>query len=464
MASVSFFVKKLPTGCTESDLRDAFGTCGGTITHVKVLKGRRAFVDLTGADSARTSALIAAGSLIVRDVVCPVGLNTSPAGAAARADPRQLRRHACPLCGLEFASARKLAAHAADGPAHRPPPPEWTPARFDEFDLSPQTMVAALDERALALLDCYLAHALPQWPEMARIVARIAARHPTSLRLKELCETVELFLVVGQFFFERWRRHGLTTLLDLACGHGLLGVLLAYRFPMLQVVCVDLEARSCWAHYRDAWLAEGRAAEGHDSPLGNLEFRVADVADVTRWGRRDVGDGVGGEGDAGSGGDGRGAASSMGPHVAVVCCHACNEANIIVLRNCRAAGATWAVMPCCLPSIYNTDCRHLADDGIRYSVMVGVIAGQYAAAKVRSIDARITNRNLCVMGPLLPRGGVGGGGDGGEGGRGDSGRTHRTPILPEPRAHRGGFPPSRHGPETGAVAPMEPGGAGPKGA
>ena len=45
---------------------------------------------------------------------------------------------------------------------------------------------------------------------------------------------------------------------------------------------------------------------------------------------------------------------------AAVCVHACNEANLLVLRNCRDAGATYAVMPCCLPEgIYSSISLHL---------------------------------------------------------------------------------------------------------
>merc|ERR1719160_357765 len=118
-------------------------------------------------------------------------------------------------------------------------------------------MVAMLDIAKRGALDAYLAHALPQWPEMSRIVDHVARLHPTSLRIKELFETVEAFLVVGQFFNEKRKLLGLNTILDLACGHGLLGVMLAYRFPDMSVRCVDLEPREAFHHYLEAWAAEG---------------------------------------------------------------------------------------------------------------------------------------------------------------------------------------------------------------
>ncbi|CAE8659228.1 unnamed protein product, partial [Polarella glacialis] len=104
-------------------------------------------------------------------------------------------------------------------------------------------MVAALGAEARRALDAYLAYALPHWPEMPRIVEHVAQHHPKSLRLKELFETVECFRIVGRFLHERKRLHGLDSIADLACGHGLLGVLLAYRFQDVSVECVDLEPR-----------------------------------------------------------------------------------------------------------------------------------------------------------------------------------------------------------------------------
>jgi hypothetical protein len=101
------------------------------------------------------------------------------------------------------------------------------------------------------------------------------------------------------------------------------------------VCCVDMERRACFAHYQEAFLAEGKPAPGHIDALDNLRFEERDVASPE---------------------------IALGKHSAVVCVHACNEANLLVLRRCRDASATWAVVPCCLPEgLHGTDCRHLPD-------------------------------------------------------------------------------------------------------
>ena len=39
------------------------------------------------------------------------------------------------------------------------------------------------------------------------------------------------------------------TIYDIACGHGLLGTLFAYRFPKAQVICVDLVLSDSYVGY-----------------------------------------------------------------------------------------------------------------------------------------------------------------------------------------------------------------------
>ena len=51
-----------------------------------------------------------------------------------------------------------------------------------------------------------------------------------------------------------------------------------------------------------------------------------------------------------------------------------------------------------LEGIYGPDCRRLPDE-LRYACLVGVMGATFRASKVRSIEQRITNRNLLVMGP-----------------------------------------------------------------
>ena len=146
----------------------------------------------------------------------------------------------CSLCQEEFKTERKLTAHMNDGTAHKKAPPAWSPDDLAQFDLSPNTMVAALSQQHRELLCTYMLHAAPQWPELSDITSKLATEHPTSLRLKEFVETVEAFTHIGaqqtythtviscmypgQFVYEQTLLKPIDCIMDLACGHGLLGV------------------------------------------------------------------------------------------------------------------------------------------------------------------------------------------------------------------------------------------------
>jgi hypothetical protein len=69
------------------------------------------------------------------------------------------------------------------------------------------------------------------------------------VRVKELFENLEAFKVISRFVIAANKTRvaednpPLESIVELAGGHGLLSVLLAYRFPQLQVVCYDLLKR-----------------------------------------------------------------------------------------------------------------------------------------------------------------------------------------------------------------------------
>lgn len=74
-----------------------------------------------------------------------------------------------------------------------------------------------------------------------------SAKDPSALRLKELCESVEAFAVIEAFISASARAGRPTEVIaECACGHGLVGILLAYRFPHVQVICVDLFKRDAF--------------------------------------------------------------------------------------------------------------------------------------------------------------------------------------------------------------------------
>ena len=202
-----------------------------------------------------------------------------------------------------------------------------------------------------------------------------AVTGPQYLRVKELFESLEAFSFVSSVILTAENQgRAIGTIYDLCCGHGLLGTLLAYRFPRKRVVCVDLEERPGFHVLRQAWVAHGTAFEGEEAPLSNLEYVEGDLKDAVR--------------DAGE-------ASCM------VSIHACNDANQEVVEGARAAGGIWAVMPCCIrKGSYLPSCSLELCDDTRYRVLVGGFANANQAQLIRSIDPLITARPIIIAGGL----------------------------------------------------------------
>ena len=110
---------------------------------------------------------------------------------------------------------------------------------------------------------------------------------------------------------------------DLACGHGLLGVVLAYRFADVRVVCVDMERRTCFDRYLGGFQLHGKAAEGEAHPLSNLEFLEQDFTTLRE---EDIG----------------------GSSSFITMIHGCNEATKLAIEMAQKHGAAYAFMPCCI--------------------------------------------------------------------------------------------------------------------
>jgi len=232
---------------------------------------------------------------------------------------------------------------------------------LQRYPMDSNAMVSGLDAERLDLLLTYVEETTLS-DRLAAIIGEIAKRHPQYLRVKELFETVEAYKRIGQAIYEQWREGNVEVIYDFACGHGLLGVLLAYRFHKLRVVCVDLERRPAFGHYLEV-------AREMEVPLENISYVESDFKKV-----------------------------DLAPNSYVICIHACNEGTRDALEMARAAGACYAAMPCCIrDGIYLRRINHV-DDETRYAASVGVIAGQYGAYKITAIDERITNRNLILLG------------------------------------------------------------------
>ena len=248
-----------------------------------------------------------------------------------------------------------------------------------EHSLDQHAMVANLPTPLQDSLLMFLSSVFPK--SSGEVVAALKScweRYPTSMRVKELFETVEVFRLVSKqiSLLQKARGRPLTNIFDLCCGHGLLGVLLGYRFPASSVVCCDLEERDAFGHYVEAFRASGvphRGGIGEADCMSNVAFVVGDMASLV---------------------------PAPCENSFVVCVHACNEANIVALQLATAAGAGFAAMPCCVRDGLTEDSvrTHRVDDHTRHAVLCGAVAAKFGATLVTSITPGITNRSLIFFG------------------------------------------------------------------
>lgn len=243
------------------------------------------------------------------------------------------------------------------------------------------SMVAALPATTKHLLEEYIKDRSPGSAEVADVLIHVSSAHPTHLRTKELCETLEAVTLIGSDINRILQRHperrtdGRFTIYDLACGHSLAGVLLAYRFPTVNVVCIDRERRDCWTSYVDAFEKLGEKSKGSATVLSNLSHEEGDAFSVRPK-----------EGDY------------------LVMLHGCNELSPHALELAGRNGCNYAIMPCCLRDgllgVRTDSGNHNwgIDDSSRYAAQVGYLAGKYGCEKIAAISHQITNRYLIVFG------------------------------------------------------------------
>ena len=218
---------------------------------------------------------------------------------------------------------------------------------------------------------------MPRNPELVRALAACAAACPTALRVKELLESVEAYAVAEAFISGCAVRGRPThTIADVACGHGMVGLLLAYRFPHSKVVCCDLARRAAFDAMVDAFAREARKLEAWAAPLQNLGF-VEGMLDCEA------------------------VVSMLGPEACVVALHACTEANFAAVEMAQRHGAKWVLMPCCMrtDACAPAGCqlRRCADD-TRHALLCGSLAARYGCELLVQADRRVTNRNIVLCG------------------------------------------------------------------
>jgi hypothetical protein len=257
--------------------------------------------------------------------------------------------------------------------------------KYRENNLHPSPTLSDLrDPRTKARVWRYIRDCMGQshFPELALILAAAEQDDAGHIRVKELFESVEVYRCIVNFIVSAQRtlkasnQPPIESIVELAAGHGLVSVLLAYRFPKLKVVLYDLYKRPTFQAFLDAFESQGLKRPGEQMVLPNILFYEEDMAN---------------------------AAKHITPQSLVVCLHGCAGVNEFAVQMADDAASPWFVMPCCIKKdqYMGPDCHVLfSDDASRYPLLCGAFAQQFRAQLITTIDKRITNRNICIAGGL----------------------------------------------------------------
>ena len=238
--------------------------------------------------------------------------------------------------------------------------------------VSPHVSLAHLDATKRAMLFRYLDE-YARDTQYARVLLRLERNHGSKFtRIKEIMESVETYrkvvLLVQRPSAEAG---GLGGIHDVACGHGLAGLLLAAHYPEVPLVSSDLHRRDSYAAHLQAWREEG-------VELGNARFVQANFTELYDSTR-----------DADS--------ASIAPNSLVLCVHGCNDASKAAVQLAQEHAAGWAVVPCCMQNNYAPSVESLRlSDEHRYVLLCGAMAATYQASVVWSIEPRVTPRSIVL--------------------------------------------------------------------
>eukprot|EP00439_Symbiodinium_sp_Y106_P085572 s254_g28.t11 len=241
--------------------------------------------------------------------------------------------------------------------------------------LDPKVCVSDLCPEHRLRVWAYLRQLNPHEPSLAAIFAAMdAVPGRQKLRVKELFESCDIVSAIVQWWLRRDRRDGRRVgtrqperIIDAACGHGLVGMLLSHCFPDSAVCAVDREERKLMPVALSTWAQLGRRLDNFET------LRCRQTVGLV-------------EGSL-----------SPSPSTLVVAVHACNQATLDVLDLAAHFGTSWAVVPCCMrkQKYFPGGSSHLERDE-HYPVMCGALSARFGADMLHSIDRLISTKNLII--------------------------------------------------------------------
>lgn len=417
----------------------------------------------------------------------PTPTASSPSQAVADVKPRHSKRasqHVCRVCSLTFDRRKQLDEHLrgkrhAEAVAaaqehwvafkegsswwHEPSlshseqkvivTSAWSLDAFLEglpsrsrdsgSGLAPHVTLASLAPTKRLMIWRYLRELTPSNPILPEVFAQLEKMGDGRFaRVKEILESGETFRHAEQAILRsdptavvkrgkvpvtpragRTYRPEIRRVVDVACGHGLVGLLLAHRFPTeLEVDAIDWVQRAAFAAYQAAWSAAAAttaaASVEIDMTDGTAEPTENDTAEVMENGTEkyalkqpmpplrnirfvegDFTTSVAADADADADAGGTVVAPVNGQTL-ILCVHGCNEVNVQAVDLAKRADAAWLAVPCCLKAeLYMPDATSLRlPDDTRYAFLCGSMAASYGADRVAALDARITPRAIVLSG------------------------------------------------------------------
>lgn len=160
------------------------------------------------------------------------------------------------------------------------------------------------------------------YTELSTVFAAIDNDEFGHLRIKEVFESLESYKVIANFIIAASKTSSAPkSIVELACGHGLVGCLLAYRFHNLSVHLYDLKKRPTFDAFIRAFESKGCKRPNADKVLPNIFFHEADLAESVPYIKDSI----------------------------IVCLHGCNEINSKAVELAiDFSSSGWIVMPCCI--------------------------------------------------------------------------------------------------------------------
>lgn len=266
---------------------------------------------------------------------------------------------------------------------------KWVPEELSSLGLRqrkqclhPSTTLQDLSPYQRARIWRYLRDMIGKgfYPEVARAVANLDHLPNSHMRMKELFESVECFRKIETFIVDArktLKAEGLplpSRVLDLASGHGLVAVLLAYRFNDIEVHAFDLYRRPSFNVLVDSFEMYALKRPGAEKVLPNLIFHECDLSQ----------------------------AAPLAANSIIACIHGCGEVNQKAVEMAMRHNACgWVVVPCCInKQMYLGDhCSvGLRDDQMRHWLLCGAFSQKYKAQMVEEINPIITNRAVVIAG------------------------------------------------------------------